>query len=741
MMIFQSVALRYTSSDAVAERAAALLREELLLRSAVCAEPADLTIEFVRTETDNADCYAIYVDGSHITLSAGGLRGYIFAYSHVLRKVECRRGALRLVEDPSGEYRPNKPIRGHQLGYRPKNNTYDAWSPEQFYRYFRDMMFFNSNVVELMPGGTDDGQRNELMSHSENEMMYVCSELADSLDMDVSVWYPNCEESTIEESAEMRGKILAKMKRLNYVFPPGGDPGDYPAEEFLQRAIAAEREIRKTHPNVEMWPSAQKPKRIPGWGDEFIRVMKTEPEEISGIITGPNRAFSLDDLRRFLPHKYPIRFYPDVTHNVRCEYPVHVLEDDWHYAFASTMGRESINPRPYEYAYMHTLAQRYIAGSVSYSEGCNDDLNKMIYGYLDFDPTTPVREILEDYARVFLIGADAEKAADGIAALEKNWYGDPAENPLIDATLAIWESLAAETPELMENWRFVSYLFRAKGDAVIRKRRIFEQKLCKSARKLMFAGKIDEAITVLETPEEPAYSALRAELFDLAAILYRTNGMQLDIKNFHASAPDRGAVLETIDRPITNRLFYRTQLEKIRALPENEQAAAARELIEHESVREDEFMFSVTEDTLKRFGGKPLDAYLNFRGDSEGYNNGELPTSLLGLYDHFFFHCMLGGFTPGQNYVLKLMCSDRRRNPMPATDLIITAHGKEVYRGPYFGGRPDPEYDAKWLGRKYISQTFDLPADVFENGCLKLRFEENTYGVEFSEFRILRADS
>ncbi|MBR5519516.1 MAG: hypothetical protein IKU55_02245, partial [Clostridia bacterium] len=709
--------------------------------NAVCTVSADISVEFVYMPTDNADCYAISIDGTDIKLSAGSLRGYIFAYSHLLRKIECRKNTLRLVEDPSGSYRPNKPIRGHQLGYRPKNNTYDAWSPEQFSRYFRDMMFFNSNVVELMPGGTDDGNRNELMTHTENEMMYICSELADELDMDVSVWYPNCEDSTIAESAELRGRILAKMKRLNYVFPPGGDPGDFPAEEFLERAICAEREIRKTHPNVQMWPSAQKPKHIPTWGKDFIKVMETEPEEISGIITGPNRAFSLDDLRRFLPHKYPIRFYPDVTHNVRCEYPVHVLDDDWHYAFASTMGRESINPRPYEYAYMHTLAQRYIAGSVSYSEGCNDDLNKMIYGYLDFAPETPVREILEDYARVFMIGADAEKVADGLAALEKNWYGDPAENPLIDATLAIWESLAEETPELMKNWRFVGYMFRAKGDAVIRMRRIFEQKLCKQARKAMMAGEVQKAIDILNTPASETYNRLRADLYDLAAILFDTIGMQLDIANFHASAPDRGAVLETIDKPITNRTFYLARLTEIAQLPTEEQAAAAQELIAHENVREDEFIFSVTEDTLKRFGGKPLDAYLNFRGDSNGYNNGALPTSLIGLYDHFFFHCMLGGFTPGQDYVLKIAFSDRRRSPMPETDLIITANGQEIYRGAYYGGKADPEYDAKWLGGKYISQTFDLPASVFENGCLKLRLEENTYGVEFAEFRILRANN
>ena len=87
-MKFQSVAIRYSSSDAAASRAANLFTEELTIRKAVCSEPADLTVTFVHAETENTDCYAISVDGSNVTLSACGLRGYIFAYSHLLRKIE-----------------------------------------------------------------------------------------------------------------------------------------------------------------------------------------------------------------------------------------------------------------------------------------------------------------------------------------------------------------------------------------------------------------------------------------------------------------------------------------------------------------------------------------------------------------------------------------------------------------------------------------------------------------------------
>ena len=740
-MEYQQLFVRAGDQTLEAKQAEKLFCEELQTRSVRVDEQASGGVVFVKHAFDTPDEYEIQIDGAVMTVLAAGLRGMIYGFSTILRKSECINGTLRLICDMARHYRPAKRFRGHQLGYRPKNNTYDAWSPAQFERYYRDMMYFNANIVELMPGETDDRERNELMQYGENEMMYRCAELADRVDLDVSVWYPNCDGGTPESAAERRVEVLTPMKRLNYLFPPGGDPGDYPAEEFLERAVLTERAVKKIHPAVQMWPSAQQPHGMPDWGERFAAVLKNEPTESAGVITGPNRAFDIEELRRRLPMRYPIRFYPDITHNVRCEHPVHFMEDDWHYAWASTMGRESINPRPVEYAELHRQLERYIDGGVSYSEGCNDDINKMVWGWLDYAPETPVREILEDYARVFFPGADASMAADGILALEKNWVGDPAENPMIEGTLALWESLAAANPHLKRNWRWASCLFRAKGDALVRRRRLFEQQLCRTARRQMAAGNVAAAIQTLETAPDDAYHTLRAELFDLAVILFETNGMQLDLAHFHAAGAERGATLETIDLPVTDRAYYLKRLRMIRQLPDERQAEAAKALIAHETVRPDEYVFSVSEDTMRRFGGKPKDAYLNFRGDKQDQNDGSLPMSLLGLYDHYFFRAELGGFLLGQDYELKLILSDRRRNPMPETELLITGNGKEIYRGPAVGGRPDPAYDEAWLAGRYVSRTFRIPADVFENGCLNLFMEEKKVGVEFAELRILRAES
>ena len=230
--------------------------------------------------------------------------------------------------------------------------------------------------------------------------------------------------------------------------------GDYKADEFIRRCREFSRLLKEYHPNAEMWPSAQQPHSIPDWGERLMDELEKLPDGIDGIITGPNHAFEMDELRRRLPAKYPIRFYPDITHNVRCEYPVHFDRDDWHYALASGLSRECTNPRPCEYREIHRLTRRYVIGSVSYSEGITDDVNKCVWSDMDFFPDTDVRDSLEDYSRLYFPSLPADEVADRILGLELNWQTDPAENPGIDDNLKGWESLAERYPSALKLWRF-----------------------------------------------------------------------------------------------------------------------------------------------------------------------------------------------------------------------------------------------------------------------------------------------
>jgi hypothetical protein len=67
-----------------------------------------------------------------------------------------------------------------------------------------------------------------------------------------------------------------------------------------------------------------------------------------------------------------------------------------------TEGREVINPWPMGYANIFRLQAPYSIGFVTYSEGCNDDVNKFIWSSLGWDREKPVVEILREYSGYFI---------------------------------------------------------------------------------------------------------------------------------------------------------------------------------------------------------------------------------------------------------------------------------------------------------------------------------------------------
>ena len=96
-----------------------------------------------------------------------------------------------------------------------------------------------------------------------------------------------------------------------------------------------------------MWISLQ------GFNDEemeyFYHYLETEqPDWLRGVVCGPGSP-SIFETRSRLPQRYLLRHYPDITHCVRCQYPV--LR--WDQAFALTYGREPVNPQPEYYSAIH----------------------------------------------------------------------------------------------------------------------------------------------------------------------------------------------------------------------------------------------------------------------------------------------------------------------------------------------------------------------------------------------------
>ena len=88
----------------------------------------------------------------------------------------------------------------------------------------------------------------------------------------------------------------------------------------------------------------------------------------------------MGQFREMVPDRYPIRNYPDITHTLSSQFPV----PDWDVAFATTIGREPVNPRPVDEEHCFRISQPGTTGMLTYSEGCNDDVNKFVWSSLSW---------------------------------------------------------------------------------------------------------------------------------------------------------------------------------------------------------------------------------------------------------------------------------------------------------------------------------------------------------------------
>lgn len=729
----------FAGTDA-AKKAAGIFAEELLLRtrsdSRIAEREEDADIVFREDPAVGRDSFRITSDDDRLVITASGIRGFMYGIGLFLRKTEYTEAGIRLVDDPTGEYAPSKAVRGHQLGYRDTPNTYDAWGLEEYERYYRDLMYFGTNTVEHMPYEKGVSRRNALMRFDELELLAKATDKADEYDLDVSVWYPNAEKD-LQDALKNRAEAFSVMKRFDRLFVPGGDPGDLPPSELFERLEKYKELLKKVHPETQNWPSAQQPHGMENWGNEFIEELKKASGFVDGIITGPNHAFDLDTLRRKTPGSCDICFYPDITHNVRCEYPVHFERDDWHYALAAVNSRESANPRPAEYQLLHKLTAPYVIGSVSYSEGVNDDLNKAVWSALDYDPEQPLREIVEDYARLFFYGADTEKVTDALFGLEKNWEGAPETNPSIEATLSLWISLAEETPRLKDNWRYVMHLFRAQCDALARRKILFENGLIRAAGRWIEKEEPDRAREALEHPYPEEITGLRRQISDNAKILFEQIGLQLGTKEYHASGWERGAVLDTIDNPVTDRAWLLNRLSFAETLPENDRAVFMRKILHRSRVEKDEYYYSLALDGFVPLGiDQTPEFYMDFQGDRPNVNNGGLPVCLQKLFDHFVFRAKVGGLTGDCDYELSVTYNN---SPDKETrQHKITVNGHTVYEGEQFGGRLCEELSGGVTPEMFTVRSYDIPRTILENGCAFLEITEPHNGFELAEFRFTK---
>jgi hypothetical protein len=507
-------------------------------------------------------------------------RGVLYGIGKLLRTLRMKPGSITAPDDINIITCPRYPIRGHQLGYRPKTNAYDAWSPAQFDQYIRELALFGANSIEIIPPRTDDDLTSPHMKLAPIEMMVKQSEIIDSYGMDVWVWYPNMENDythpeSIREELHEREDIFRKLKRIDVVFVPGGDPGDLHPDILFAWLGKVADVLNKYHPKAKIWVSPQAFRPTAEWMDTFYRNVNLRYPWFGGVVFGPWVKTPLPEIRKIVDPAIPIRRYPDITHSISCQYPV----KDWDLAFAMTLGRECYNPRPVAEKVIHNVLDEFADGSISYSEGINDDLNKFIWSGQDWDSDTPVIETLREYCRLFINPDIAEDVTQGILALERNWQGPLIANNSVEVTLKQWKSMEKQfPPDIAKNYRFQIGLLRAYYDAYIRERFIHETALESQAKEVLrdtanvtSLEKIKAAESILnQTWNKPVAQDYKKRCRAIADYLFEAIGSQTSVKR-HKAQSGRGDFMDYIDTPLSNVIWLLSQFEKVRQI-QNEQA-------------------------------------------------------------------------------------------------------------------------------------------------------------------------
>jgi len=530
--------------------------------------------------------YRVFVEGSNAVWVVGAdPRGALFGVGRLLRTVEWARGTARIPASLDVAAAPAYPIRGHQLGYRARANSYDGWDKKQYEQYIRELVIFGANSVENIP--FEDSHVSPHWPVPRAVMNRQMSEICDHYDVDYWVWTPASfdlsDQKLRAEELKMHETFYRDCPRLNGVFFPGADPGKNPPELVLPFLEDVAKLLAKYHPEGKVWVSMQGfngPKL-----DYVVKYLQEQkPAWLGGIVAGPQAA-SPPVLRSRIPEAYPLRDYPDITHTVRCQYPVLW----WDPAFNFTLGRECCNPRPLFYTHVHRQTAPGTAGFISYSDGCHDDVNKVIWNLLGVNPAADPRDTLMDYARFFFGPDVAEAAADGIMAFEKNWVGPLVTNPTVDSTLALWQQLEKQKPELKDNWRWQLCLLRANYDAYIRHRQMYETKLEDEANEIMAQANtrgaeaaMKDAQAVLQRAEtQPCRKDLRARVESLCQVLFDSVKLQTSVKRFQASESERGCLLDSLDYPLNNRWWLEDEFAAIRSMPTEQEKVARLDALAH----------------------------------------------------------------------------------------------------------------------------------------------------------------
>ena len=503
--------------------------------------------------------------GSVVLVAGSDERGVLFGAGYLLRHLDMTPHTLAPHDLADIDTAPAFSVRGHQLGYRPKNNTFDGWSAAQFEQYIRDLAVFGTNTIEIIPPRSDDDAQSPLFTLPPMQMMVQLSSILDRYGLDCSIWYPALDKdysnpAAVDAAVNEWGAVFDQLPRIDAVFVPGGDPG-HTEPKFLFHLLEREAaRLRVKHPQAQMWVSPQS--FSAAWLEEFYSLLAQRPPWLTGVVYGPEMRDTPEQFRQRVPAGIPIRFYPDITHTLSAQYPV----PNWDPAFALTEGREPINPRPIDQGLIFHRYAPLTHGFVAYSEGSNDDVNKVLWSAWGWNPAATAPDILAQYGRYFLAPSAGPLVASAALGLEEDWRGPLLSNTAIHRTLATLQQIESTNPTAAKaNWRLQQLLYRGAYDSLLQGRLRRETAAEAAALHLLETQPptdtaLQQARATIPKPVACADDPGCPRLQQLADDLFHSIRMQLSVPRYQALAVGRGANLDEVETPLTSAAFLDRQI-------------------------------------------------------------------------------------------------------------------------------------------------------------------------------------
>jgi hypothetical protein len=657
-----------------------------------------------------------------VVLAGADERGELFAVGWLLRHLDYAQDTVTLLARGAVQVVPEKPIRGYQIGYRPKNNTYDAWTMAQFEQQLRDLAIFGMNTVQAIAPVSDDASVSPLYHAPPLQVVIGLSKLCAQYGLRFDLYYPEMRadyRDPQQRAAELADfeALVRQLPRIDGLHVPGGDPGHTPPEVLLPLVAQQAAILRRYQPHAQVWVSAQ------GFDaasfERFYALLAQQPSWLTGVFFGPQSRDSMETERRRIPQRYPLEFYPDTAHTMHAQFPV----PQWDPIFQLTEGREPICPRPAAFTHIYRHFAALNSGFIVYAEGVNDDVNKVLWAQLGWSSQAEPHAVLTEYARTLLgaEGAHASQAASAIAALEQNWVGPVVASRTIASTLDQIDSL---TPVVTQNWRWNSLVYRAVYDDYVRRKRIrmaAEQRAaelalaCPAGDSERCAARARAALQAL--PPDAVEQSEHDRLFQLAGRLFDQVGLQLSVKLYHASGWERGANLDRVDMPLNDAVWMRQAMDDALAQPDEAARLAALRAITDwrrpsAGAIYDDLGSPNEEPHLVRGEGWSRDPEL-YRTANDGVADESLdaPWRLSWLsYAEALYEVPLRmryeHLDPRRHYRLRITYAGEGY----ALPLTLTANGQVVQTG--FVRRSNPQI-----------VTLDLPAELTAKGTLTLDWE------------------